>query len=128
MLATKMVMLMPVLMTVTKTVTKFLGCIVCYSYLTTQWHHFVRSKTQISKRLYWLKRPAGCEIRQPVNIIELEEILSEQAREEEDRGSDSEDEGVCTSLGVTTKKEDEKKANQRSIGMSSKTIFYLHKV
>ena len=95
--------------------------------MTTQWHHFVRSKTQISKRLYWLKRPAGCEIRQPVNIIELEEILSEQAREEEDRGSDSEDEGVCTSLGVTTKKEDEKKANQRSIGSPSKMILKIKK-
>ena len=82
--------------------------------MTTQWHHFVRSKTQISKRLYWLKRPAGCEIRQPVNIIELEEILSEQAREEEDRGSESEDEGVVTNLGVSAKKnEDEKKASHK---------------
>ena len=95
--------------------------------MTTQWHHFVRSKTQISKRLYWLKRPAGCEIRQPVNIIELEEILSEQAREEEDRGSDSEDEGVCTTLGVTTKKDDEKKTNQRSIGLFSKWRLCLRK-
>ena len=73
------------------------GCVVCFSYLKTQWNHFVRSKTQINKRLYWLKRPAGCEIRQPVNIIELEEILSEQAREEEEK-SDSEDEGISTSL------------------------------
>ena len=97
--------------------------------MTTQWHHFVRSKTQISKRLYWLKRPAGCEIRQPVNIIELEEILSEQAREEEDRGSDSEDEGVVTNLGVSTKKnEDEKKTNQRSVGLSSKIRFPFKKV
>ena len=51
----------------------------------------------------------------------MEEILSEQAREEEDRGSESEDEGVVTNLGVSAKKnEDEKKANQRSVGMSSK--------
>ena len=85
------------------------GCVVCYSYLKTQWNHFVRSKTQVNKRLYWLKRPAGCEIRQPVNIIELEEILSEQAREEEDK-SDSEDEGISTSL---PKKEEEVKTSPK---------------
>ena len=25
------------------------GCIVCFSYLKTQWNHFLRSKTQINK-------------------------------------------------------------------------------
>ena len=58
------------------------SCIVCFNFLHQQWLHFCKSRTAINKRLYWLKRPAGCEIRQPVNIIELEEILSEQAREE----------------------------------------------
>ena len=56
--------------------------VVCFNFLHQQWLHFCKSRTAINKRLYWLKRPAGCEIRQPVNIIELEEILSEQAREE----------------------------------------------
>ena len=54
------------------------GCIVCFSFLQQQWLHFNKTRTSVNKRLYWLKRPPGCEIRQPVNIIELEEILSEQ--------------------------------------------------
>jgi hypothetical protein len=54
------------------------GCIVCFSFLQQQWLHFNKTRTNVNKRLYWLKRPPGCEIRQPVNIIELEEILSEQ--------------------------------------------------
>ena len=54
------------------------GCIVCFSFLQQQWLHFNKTRTSVTKRLYWLKRPPGCEIRQPVNIIELEEILSEQ--------------------------------------------------
>lgn len=58
------------------------GCIVCFNFLQQQWLHFNKTRTSVNKRLYWLKRPPGCEIRQPVNIIELEEILSEQAREE----------------------------------------------
>ena len=56
------------------------GCIVCFSFLQQQWLHFNKTRTAVNKRLYWLKRPPGCEIRQPVNIIELEEILSEQGK------------------------------------------------
>merc|ERR1712110_746948 len=31
--------------------------------------------TNIAKRLYWMKRPFGCEIRQPVTQLEIDELL-----------------------------------------------------
>ena len=54
------------------------SCIVCFNFLHQQWLHFVKSRTAINKRLYWLKRPAGCEIRQ---IFILKKELSESQKE-----------------------------------------------
>ena len=54
-----------------------------------------------------------------MNIIELEEILSEQAREEEEK-SDSEDEGISTSL---PKKEEEVKTSPKQPPASKKALF-----
>ena len=45
------------------------SCYVCNAFLVQQWESFERSRTPISKRLYWLKRPSGCEIRQPVSQV-----------------------------------------------------------
>ena len=45
------------------------ACFVCNAFLVQQWESFERSRTPISKRLYWLKRPSGCEIRQPVSQV-----------------------------------------------------------
>jgi len=58
-----------------------ISCFVCNAFLIQQWQSFERLKTPINKRLYWLKRPSGCEIRQPVSQIELEEILNENVRD-----------------------------------------------
>ncbi|XP_076811975.1 uncharacterized protein LOC143458949 [Clavelina lepadiformis] len=57
------------------------ACFVCNALLCQQWESFERTRMPISKRLYWLKRPNGCEIRQPVSQIELEEILNEHSRD-----------------------------------------------
>lgn len=57
-----------------------LSCQVCKAFLIQQWDSFEKMNVPINKRLYWLKRPSGCEIRQPVSQIELEEILNEHAK------------------------------------------------
>ena len=54
-----------------------------------------------------------------MNIIELEEILSEQAREEEEK-SDSEDEGISTTL---PKKEEEVKTSPKQPTASKIIVF-----
>lgn len=65
-------------------------CQVCKAFLTQQWDSFERANFPINKRLYWLKRPTGCEIRQPVSQIELEEILNEQSkRNQHSKGTDN---------------------------------------
>ena len=46
-----------------------ISCFVCNAFLIQQWQSFERLKTPINKRLYWLKRPSGCEIRQPVSQV-----------------------------------------------------------
>lgn len=46
-----------------------ISCSVCSCLLSQQWKSFERSKMPINKRLYWLKRPSGCEIRQPVSQV-----------------------------------------------------------
>lgn len=48
-----------------------ISCQVCFAFLTQQWELFEKSRMPISKRLYWLKRPSGCEIRQPVSQVSL---------------------------------------------------------
>ncbi|XP_039262758.2 uncharacterized protein LOC120338850 [Styela clava] len=65
------------------------SCQVCKAFLTQQWDSFERTHVPINKRLYWLKRPTGCEIRQPVSQIELEEILNEHSKENSDNKRDS---------------------------------------
>jgi len=45
------------------------SCRVCHAFLTQQWESFEITRTPVSKRLYWLKRPSGCEIRQPVSQV-----------------------------------------------------------
>ncbi|XP_078485569.1 uncharacterized protein LOC144742369 [Ciona intestinalis] len=68
------------------------ACFVCKSILAQQWESFERGRMPIGKRLYWLKRPSGCEIRQPVSQIELEEILNEHSRDNcDDYATDEED-------------------------------------
>uniref|UniRef100_H2ZR97 Uncharacterized protein n=1 Tax=Ciona savignyi TaxID=51511 RepID=H2ZR97_CIOSA len=66
------------------------ACFVCDALLAQQWESFERGRMPIGKRLYWLKRPSGCEIRQPVSQIELEEILNEHSRGNLDDYSDDE--------------------------------------
>ena len=46
-----------------------IACNVCSALLIQQWKAFERGKMPINKRLYWLKRPSGCEIRQPVSQV-----------------------------------------------------------
>ena len=46
-----------------------LSCSVCSALLTQQWKSFEKGRMPINKRLYWLKRPSGCEIRQPVSQV-----------------------------------------------------------
>lgn len=82
-----------------------IACQVCSAFLIQQWETFERTRMPINKRLYWLKRPSGCEIRQPVSQIELEEILNEHSREaygdKQDYDTDEEMEPQETSNSVT---------------------------
>ena len=47
------------------------SCSLCSALLFQQWKSFERARMPINKRLYWLKRPSGCEIRQPVSQVSL---------------------------------------------------------
>nr|CAB3262939.1 uncharacterized protein LOC100185421 [Phallusia mammillata] len=80
------------------------SCFVCNAFLSQQWESFERTRTPISKRLYWLKRPSGCEIRQPVSQIELEEILNEHSRDNFDERDDYESEEETSIDKKTAKK------------------------
>ncbi len=40
-----------------------LVCAVCHCFLREQWNSFERNRTPIEKRMYWLKRPYQCDLR-----------------------------------------------------------------
>lgn len=51
------------------------ACSLCVKILYHQWLDYEKKKLPDRKRLYWMKRPPGCEIKVLHNQVELEEIL-----------------------------------------------------
>ena len=57
-------------------------CMVCKQFLVYQWMNHEKRNIHESKRTYWMKRPPGCEIRQPMSQLELDQIFDGSSDDE----------------------------------------------
>jgi len=78
------------------------ACSLCVKMLYMQWLEYERKGTVSQKRLYWMKRPAGCEIKTPYSQVELDELFYDNEEVQVGIGAHNSQIGIGAQFGTGT--------------------------